>query len=74
MYYSSILPFLITTALALPARDLLSKPGSKSFKLPLQRRSDGAVVSNNFGPVWVSPILVGGQELRMLVDTGSADL
>lgn len=74
MFYSSIIPFLITAALALPTNELLSTTRPNSFRLPLQRRVEGAVISDNLGPVWTSTILVGNQEIRMLIDTGSADL
>lgn len=74
MHYSSIITLFITAALALPTSEIVSKPKPKSFKLPLVRRIEGTVVSDDQGPIWVSTISVGGQELRVLIDTGSADL
>ena len=48
-----------------------------SFTIPLQRRSqqgDEAVVPIYGGMDWVTSANLGGQDMRLQIDTGSADL
>lgn len=58
-----------------------SKP--RSFTIPvirerssLARRADGAVATYDLGGPYAfkSPVLVGGQQMMLQIDTGSADL
>ena len=76
---------LVTTTLAVPTPESeKSKP--RSFTLPVVRhrslpaelaeRADGAVATYDLGGVYAfqSPVLVGGQQLMLQIDTGSADL
>ena len=67
-----------TTASSLTSRS--AKPIGR-FTLPLQRRSverratgDEAVTTIYGGTDWVTSANFGGQDLRVQIDTGSADL
>ena len=67
-----------TTASLLTSRS--AKPIGR-FTLPLQRRSverrasgDEAVATIYGGTDWVTSCNLGGQDLRVQIDTGSADL
>ena len=76
---------LATTILAAPTPESKkSKP--RSFTIPviwerslpadLAKRADGAVTTYDLGGPYAfkSPVLVGGQQLLLQIDTGSADL
>lgn len=81
--------FLTSAVLAAPSqkkagptqRSEQSKP--RSFTIPvirerssLARRADGAVATYDLGGPYAfkSPVLVGGQQMMLQIDTGSADL
>lgn len=76
---------LATTVLAAPTQEAKeSKP--RSFTIPVIRernsppdlaaRADGAVAAYDLGGPYAfkSPVLVGGQQMILQIDTGSADL
>lgn len=48
-----------------------------SFQVPMHRRDTGIAMAKSIepvGPLWATPIMIGDQEFRVLIDTGSADL
>ena len=78
---ASILLLLTADVLALPKpKNALSK---RSIKVQAKRyvpqraiqiRDNGNVTAQNDGGGWLLPVLVGGQQMILNIDTGSADL
>ena len=78
---ASILLLLTTDVLAMPrSRNAL---GGRSIKVQARRyiperaiqvRDNGNVSAQNDGGGWLLPVLVGGQQMILNIDTGSADL
>ena len=75
-----------TTILGAPTPESKASSKPRSFTIPviherslpadLAERADGAVATYDLGSVYAfkSPVLVGGQQLMLQIDTGSADL
>ena len=78
---ASILLLFTTDVLALPKpRSAVSK---RSIRVQAKRyipersiiiRDNGNVSAQNDGGGWLLPVLVGGQQMILNIDTGSADL
>lgn len=48
-----------------------------SFQVPMHRRDTGIAMVKSIepvGPMWATPVMIGDQKFRVLIDTGSADL
>ena len=64
-------------ARALPLSDEISSPPSRFVKLNLKRETVSADIPIDYSPNqgrWFANVTVGGQDLELLVDTGSGDL
>lgn len=80
MHFHSVLPRRLLLCALLAAQEAFSLPteGFTSISRPkssaLERRYDWAAVVKEVGASWTTEVIIGGQKLNLLVDTGSSDL
>ena len=76
--YSTILSLLLAVeALAVPAppkRGFRAEAHRLIPKRSLVSRQTGAVEAIDDGGGWILPVLIGGQQVMLNIDTGSSDL
>ena len=79
----ALLLSLLTITLALPTSSITETPKGKRFSAPLRRRvierrdnslTQAVPLPDDYITKWAVPILLGGQQVSLVVDTGSGTL